>query len=69
VGVGCSQIILALSERQLAQTEWLGTIRSLSGAVGILRRRNSSETLTAVSSHEGRLTPSVSASLNRCMQR
>ena len=28
-------MILALSERQLAQTEWLGTIRSLSGAVGL----------------------------------
>ena len=29
------KIILALSERQLAQTEWLGMIRSLSGAVGL----------------------------------
>ena len=35
VGVGCGQMILALSEGQLAQTEWLGTIRSLSGAVGL----------------------------------
>ena len=35
VGVGCGQMILALSEGQLAQTEGLGTIRSLSGAVGL----------------------------------
>ena len=35
VGVGCGQMILALSDGQLAQTEWLGTIRSLSGAVGL----------------------------------
>ena len=33
VGAGCGQMIL--SEGQLAQTEWLGTIRSLSGAVGL----------------------------------
>jgi hypothetical protein len=35
VGVGCGQTILALSEGQLAQTEWLGAIMSLSGAVGL----------------------------------
>jgi hypothetical protein len=35
VRVGCGQMILALSEGQLAQTEWLGTIRSLSGAAGL----------------------------------